>query len=119
MDELWQYQIRFIELEPCEVSPIDKYVYRYQHDSYFDAPTLSLRAYPVLRETRKGCWIKYHSKEKWVDPKSGGFAQETKKAALRRFIRRKTFYRSILGQKYDELGRVLEMAEKRLGELDE
>ena len=98
-----------------------KYMYRYDYYKglYGGSPRMQLLKYEILRETPCGYWIDLGDlipagtkREKWVSKNSGGFAQETKEAALKRFIRRKQNYLLILKSKIYEVEKVIKAAKR-------
>lgn len=70
-----------------------KYLYRYILEHWQGTAQISLREYEIDRFTPKGCWIKIaYGREKWVAKGSrNGYAQPSKREALKHYIRRKMY----------------------------
>ena len=73
---------------------------------------IDVEAYPVLRRTPKGVWIRYALQEKFIlDTAKKKFAHSTPELALESFIARKTRQIKLLESQMSKARRALQLAE--------
>jgi len=97
-----------------------KTLYRYELHNYEEVftPSIEVKEYTVIKETRCGYWIRSHGNygpKKFVLSGTGKrFAHTTKKMALEAFIYRRRFYQALMEQRMEGNILTIEAAVKML-----